>query len=69
MFVVQFFKTKVDVSELLGHETIIYSTINNQDFIAKVDARENLRINDEIELSIDVTKLHLYDMETENLIK
>lgn len=32
-------KAKINVAELLGSEIMIYSQIDNQDFIARIDAR------------------------------
>src|SRR5690606_10536417 len=55
----------VDVAELLGAETNIYTEINGSNVIAKVDARTNVHIGDKIKLGFDLNKLHFFDPETE----
>lgn len=61
-------KLKVDVAELLGAETLIYATMNGQDIVAKVSARVDIHMGDEIELAFDMNKCHFFDPETEQRI-
>jgi multiple sugar transport system ATP-binding protein len=56
---------KVDVSELLGAETNIYATVGDADVIARVDARADIKIGDELDLALDMNKCHFFDPETE----
>ncbi|VEU82352.1 ABC transporter ATP-binding protein [Acholeplasma hippikon] len=56
----------VDVSELLGAETNIYTVINDATVIAKVNARTNVRIGDKIKLGLDLNKIHFFDPVSEN---
>jgi multiple sugar transport system ATP-binding protein len=60
---------KIDVSELTGAETMLYSSISGQDIIARVDARSNIKPGDTIELAIDMNKTHFFDVETESRIR
>lgn len=60
---------KVDVAELLGAETNIYATIGNVDVIARVDARADIKIGDEMDLALDMNKCHFFDPESELRIK
>jgi multiple sugar transport system ATP-binding protein len=60
---------KIDVSELTGAETMLYSSINEQDFIARVDSRSNIKPGDVIDLAIDMNKTHFFDSETELRIR
>ncbi|MBN3490355.1 sn-glycerol-3-phosphate ABC transporter ATP-binding protein UgpC [Acholeplasma equirhinis] len=55
----------VDVAELLGAETNIYTVINECSVIAKVNARTNVQMGDKIKLGFDLHKLHFFDPETE----
>ena len=59
----------VEVSELLGHELIVYTNIANQRVIAKLDARTDVSMHDQIELAIDMNKCHFFDVETEKAIR
>jgi multiple sugar transport system ATP-binding protein len=55
----------VDVAELLGAETNIYTTINGSSICASVDARADIKIGDKLELAIDMNKCHFFNPETE----
>ena len=59
----------VEVSELLGHELIVYTNIAEQRVIAKLDARTEVAMHDQIELTIDMNKCHFFDAETELAIR
>ena len=58
-------KVEVDVAELLGAETNIYTNINGHSICASVDARADIRIGDTLELAIDMNKSHYFDPESE----
>ncbi|MBS4171870.1 sn-glycerol-3-phosphate ABC transporter ATP-binding protein UgpC [Bacillus sp. FJAT-49736] len=55
----------IEVSELTGAETMLYSQIEGQDFISRVDSRTEIRIGDKVELALDMNKVHFFDQETE----
>ncbi|MEQ2529529.1 sn-glycerol-3-phosphate ABC transporter ATP-binding protein UgpC [Robertmurraya yapensis] len=58
-------KVTVDVSELTGAETMVYSSIEGQDFIARIDSRSNIAAGENLELALDMNKVHFFDKETE----
>lgn len=58
-------KIVVDVAELLGAETNIYTTVNGSSICASVDARADIRIGDKLELALDMNKCHFFDPESE----
>ncbi len=62
-------KFKVDVAELLGAETYIHTGLGGNDLIAKVNARTDIHIGDNIELALDMSKVHFFDLETELRLK
>ncbi|MDR2822587.1 MAG: TOBE domain-containing protein [Acholeplasmatales bacterium] len=59
----------VDVAELLGAETNIYTTIGGSSICASVAARSNVRIGDKLTFELDLSKSHFFDSETEQRIK
>ena len=61
--------TKVDVSELLGAETMVYSSVGGQDFVARLDSRSHFQPGEKIDLAIDMNKSHFFDPETEFRIR
>lgn len=61
---------EVDVFEMLGSETIIYSKkIADQTVIARINSRTTVHVGDKIELALDMNKVHFFDMDTQERIK
>jgi multiple sugar transport system ATP-binding protein len=58
----------VDVAELLGAETNIHISIDDNNIIAKVSARSDLSIGSKVELAINMEKAHFFNPETEERI-
>ena len=55
----------IDVAELMGAESYLYSKINEQDFVARVDSRTDISGGHKIELAFDMNRTHFFDAETE----
>ncbi|MDO9628662.1 MAG: sn-glycerol-3-phosphate ABC transporter ATP-binding protein UgpC [Acholeplasmataceae bacterium] len=55
----------VDVAELLGSETNIYTSINGNNVCASINARTGVRIGDKMKLALDMHKCHFFNPETE----
>ncbi|MFC3419470.1 ABC transporter ATP-binding protein [Salinicoccus hispanicus] len=62
------FNAEVKVSELLGSEIMLYSELEGQEFISRVDARNELEPGDVIKFAFDMNKGHFFDNETEKRI-
>ena len=62
------FMFDVEVSELLGHEFILHGRFGKQRLEAKVAARIEARPHEDIELAMDLSKVHFFDKETEETI-
>ncbi|RAS87791.1 ABC transporter ATP-binding protein [Priestia endophytica] len=60
---------KVEVAELMGAETMIYSQIDGQTFVARVDARTEIKPEQKLVLAFDMNKAHFFDLETEQRIR
>ncbi len=58
-------KAIVDVTELMGNEIFLYCLTGNKSFIARVDPRTQARAGDEIELAVNMDRIHLFDPRTE----
>ncbi|HEY63421.1 MAG TPA: sn-glycerol-3-phosphate ABC transporter ATP-binding protein UgpC [Caldilineae bacterium] len=58
-------KATVDVTELMGNEIFLYCLTGNKSFIARVDPRTQARAGDEVELVVNMDRLHLFDPKTE----
>ncbi|MDD7264368.1 MAG: ATP-binding cassette domain-containing protein [bacterium] len=60
---------KSEISELLGTETIIYGTINNQALNLKTNKEIDSKNQKEFYVSLKLEKAHVFDIETTNVIK
>lgn len=58
----------VDVTELLGHEFILHGKISGQSLQAKIAARSEVRAHETITLYMDLSKVHFFDIESEQCI-
>jgi len=58
----------VDVIELMGSEIHLYLLIGETRLIAKVSARSQSRGGDKIKVALDMTRLHIFDKDTERCI-
>ncbi|ADI00004.1 ABC transporter ATP-binding protein [Salisediminibacterium selenitireducens] len=63
------FTAKIDVAELMGSESYLYSKVADQDFIARVDSRTDISGGDSIDVAFDMNKVHFFDADTEERIK
>lgn len=58
-------KTKVEVVEPLGSETLVHiSLASGYPFIAKLEGRRNIHHGEEAELSLDLEHLHIFDVDS-----
>lgn len=58
----------VEVTELMGHETYLYLSLDGDPIVARVNSRSTARVGDTIKIAIDVQKIHIFDGETEKTI-
>lgn len=58
----------IDVAELLGHEYILHGTYNGEAMSAKIASRLEAKGHEDLELTMDLSKIHFFDPETENRI-
>jgi len=61
--------TNVDIAELMGAETYLYSNCNGVNLISKVMPKDSPKAGTAAKLAIDCTHLHLFDTETGLVIK
>ena len=59
----------VDMAELLGAETNIYTTIAGANVIAAVPSRDDITFGSKTDLVLDMNKCHFFDAETEENIQ
>jgi multiple sugar transport system ATP-binding protein len=62
-------KAKVDLVEPVGNEVVLLLSLGGTQFRAAVDPRTEAKMHQEVEIRLDLTKIHLFDEETEEAIR
>ena len=62
-----YMKAVLDVIEPLGSEIHVYVTSGRHSFIAVVDAQNQVRVHQEVELAFDLDKMHIFEKDAPNL--
>ena len=57
-------KATANVLEPLGDQTIVYLSVGDSDVIARLDSHSRVRLNDRVEMIVDMKKVHVFDDET-----
>jgi multiple sugar transport system ATP-binding protein len=58
-------ETRVDVTEPMGNEVFLYLVAGEHTFIARVDPRTRARMGDRLEVSFDMSQIHVFDRDTQ----
>lgn len=62
-------ETTVEVTELMGNEIFLYLKSGEHDYVARVDPRTSHSMEDEIKVAFNMDKMHIFDKETEEVIR
>lgn len=62
-------EAKVEVSELTGAELIVYSSLEGQQYIARLNSDARVKPGSNIRLGFDLSKAHFFDKQTESRIR
>ncbi|MCC6298815.1 MAG: sn-glycerol-3-phosphate ABC transporter ATP-binding protein UgpC [Anaerolineales bacterium] len=60
---------KVDVTELMGNEILLYLMSGTNTFIARVDPRSKLRVGQQAAVAFDMDNFHVFDAASEQAIR
>ncbi len=58
----------VELAEMMGAETYLYSSVGENKIICKSPSSEKIKSNQNVNLYLDITRAHVFDKDTENLI-
>jgi multiple sugar transport system ATP-binding protein len=61
--------SKVDVTELMGNETLLYLVSGKNTYVGRVDPRSHLRVGNQAQFIFDMDKFHIFDAETEQAVR
>ena len=59
---------KVEVLEVLGADQYLYGKVGSDDLIARVDPQLKVSVDDRVRLGVNMSRLHLFDAETEKAV-
>jgi multiple sugar transport system ATP-binding protein len=62
-------ETRVDVTEPMGNEVFLYLVTGEHTFIARVDPRTRARMGDRLEVSLDMSQIHVFDRDTQVAVR
>ncbi len=62
-------ESKVEVTELMGNEVILYLNAKEKSFLARVDPRSKLRVGNTANLAFNMDRFHIFDKQTEKAIR
>jgi multiple sugar transport system ATP-binding protein len=62
-------ETRVDVTEPMGNEVFLYLVTGEHTFIARVDPRTRARMGDRLEVSFDMSQIHVFDRDTQTAVR
>ena len=60
---------RVDVTELMGNEIQLYLNSGQHNFVARVDPRTRVQINDQMQVVFNMENMHVFDRETEQAVR
>jgi multiple sugar transport system ATP-binding protein len=61
-------KVKVDFTEKLGMENFVYSTVDSQQVVSRVDPHIHLKEGQDYEIYMNLKKMHLFEAESKKVI-
>jgi multiple sugar transport system ATP-binding protein len=62
------FRAKVEVVEPMGNETIVYVTTGRTPIVARLITREEIQPESEMDLYIDMRRVHFFDPQNEKTV-
>jgi multiple sugar transport system ATP-binding protein len=62
-------ESKVEVTELMGNEVILYLNAKDKSFLARVDPRSKMHVGNTVGIAFDMDRFHVFDKQTERAIR
>ncbi|HHH41264.1 MAG TPA: ABC transporter ATP-binding protein [Chloroflexi bacterium] len=62
-------EAKVDVTELMGNEIIVYLMTTHDQFMGRFDPRTSARVGNTIPVAFNMDRIHIFDKQTELAIR
>jgi len=62
-------EAKVDVTELMGNEVIVYLVTDHSQFLGRFDPRTSARVGNTMQIALNMDRMHIFDKQTEMAIR
>jgi multiple sugar transport system ATP-binding protein len=62
-------ESKVDVTELMGNEVIVYLVTEHSQFLGRFDPRTSARVGNTMQVALNMDRMHIFDKQTEMAIR
>ena len=62
-------ESKVDVTELMGNEVIVYLVTASHEFLGRFDPRTSAQVGNTLSVSLNMDRMHLFDKQSEMAIR
>lgn len=62
------FTAEVRMTEMMGSEIYLYMEADGQKMLARVSSQFDFRMGDTVRLAVDVSKIHVFDKDTQEII-
>ena len=62
-------EAKVDVTELMGNEVIVYLVTEGTEFLGRFDPRTGARVGNTVPVAFNMDRMHIFDKQTEMAIR
>ena len=62
-------EAKVDVTELMGNEVIVYLVSDRTEFLGRFDPRTGARVGNTLPIAFNMDRMHIFDKQTEMAIR
>jgi len=60
---------EVDLTELMGNEIFLFLKSGENEYVARVDPRTSFKMGDRVTMSFNMDNMHIFDKETEQVIR
>ena len=61
-------KAKIELIEPLGDEVLFYLVTGRHQIVAKLDSRSEKKVGEDMEIAIEMSKIHIFDAESEKTL-
>ncbi len=62
-------EAEVDITELMGNEIFLFLKSGDNEYVARVDPRTSYKMGDKVTMAFNMNNMHVFDKETEQVIK